>query len=41
MPRPCDAIGGALRRVYGRERALPDDMLDLLAAIDDCKPPHS
>ncbi|UZK70625.1 hypothetical protein OKW76_06225 [Sphingomonas sp. S1-29] len=34
MPQACDAIGGALRRVYGRERTLPSDMLDLLAQID-------
>ncbi|UUL84104.1 hypothetical protein [Sphingomonas qomolangmaensis] len=34
MPQAGDTIGGVLRRVYGRERALPGDMLELLARID-------
>jgi hypothetical protein len=34
MPRREDAVGGALRGAYGRERNLPDDMQALLDQLD-------
>lgn len=40
MPRAGDAIGSVLRRVYGRDRSLPADMVDLLAAIDAAELAH-
>lgn len=33
-PRPVDAIGGALRDVFGPDRALPRDMACLLDRLD-------
>jgi hypothetical protein len=33
-PRPVDAIGGALRDVFGHDRALPRDMACLLDRLD-------
>jgi hypothetical protein len=34
MPRREDAVGGALRGAYARDRSLPDDMQALLDQLD-------
>ncbi|TKD51371.1 hypothetical protein [Sphingomonas baiyangensis] len=34
MPRATDAVGGALRGAYARDRSLPGDMRRLLEQLD-------
>lgn len=34
-PRASDAIGKALRDVYGRDSGLPEDMIAMLARLND------
>ncbi len=34
LPRPCDAVGSALRDAYNKDSTLPDDMLVCLRKLD-------